>query len=936
MTRRGDHNRLAAAIHLGFIRMTGRPLDAFETIPPRLFHYLGKQFDIETPDLSSLTLLYQRRRTLFDHQKWAIDVLGFKPFSEGKKRSLVAQMRKETQITMDSKELVSFALSWLYENRTVIPGQRRIKDLARSACAEAEVAMLEIIKKEIPAKVRKQWFEELFKSHNSKTILEWLQKPPQRRSPKGLSKQIAKFEYLKSLGLDTYKLEDLRFERQRKYAAQMRHRRPVRFKTLGEPRRTLEMVCFLRVSLLQITDVVLTQIDMRITDIFRQTEDKVRTSEDRSASHLRYCIEEIRCVLDDCDLSVDDVRERIRELLPDPSVTSRSTAAQVRWELSDNARRTRPLLKQIFGLEFEEADDGLVIKHLGTLKEMYESTSISLLKNVDIKFAPKWGDVLVSKNRQQAMRGFEAAVLQELRHGLRNGSIWVRDSLSFRNREQLLIPPSQWLKSQKQFYRKLGLPLKSERYTAPLIANLSVGLEALAEAVRKKDVTIEDGDIHLKALEQEEKPSDLDQITHSIFKQIGTAQLSDLIVEMDSHIRFSWTLLGRPPVSSKELLSVYGALLAHGTDKTVSDVAMMIPGVSESSISEAMHLFEEDSLLTGVNTAVVDFIRSHGVADIWGEGVMASSDSMSLEASRHLWIARVDPKNRKYAIGIYTHVLDQWGIIYEQPIVINQRQAGHAIEGLVRQMVSPNVKLLAMDTHGYTNFSMSIGKLIGTDLCPRLKNLKERRLHIPQDLKVPKELESIVERDVSPEHLEAGWDGLIRIAASIMGGWSPAPLLLARFGSAACRGETIYKAGTSLGYLNRSIFLCDYMTNPTFRREILRIINYGEAIHPLQRAIHKGSMGTSRGRRHEELVAISGSLTLLTNLTMAWTTHKIQSIIDENKRQGKQPIDEEALRHIGPAHFKGINFNGQMQFPINCFAERLIPESQTKKRQLTN
>jgi hypothetical protein len=33
---------------------------------------------------------------------------------------------------------------------------------------------------------------------------------------------------------------------------------------------------------------------------------------------------------------------------------------------------------------------------------------------------------------------------------------------------------------------------------------------------------------------------------------------------------------------------------------------------------------------------------------------------------------------------MYTHVLDQHGIVYNQPIVLNERQAGAAIEGAIR------------------------------------------------------------------------------------------------------------------------------------------------------------------------------------------------------------------------------------------------------------
>src|SRR5271168_1296566 len=38
-----------------------------------------------------------------------------------------------------------------------------------------------------------------------------------------------------------------------------------------------------------------------------------------------------------------------------------------------------------------------------------------------------------------------------------------------------------------------------------------------------------------------------------------------------------------------------------------------------------------------------------------------------------------------FGVSSYAHVLDQWGILYDQPIVLNRRQAGPAIEGALRQ-----------------------------------------------------------------------------------------------------------------------------------------------------------------------------------------------------------------------------------------------------------
>lgn len=76
----------------------------------------------------------------------------------------------------------------------------------------------------------------------------------------------------------------------------------------------------------------------------------------------------------------------------------------------------------------------------------------------------------------------------------------------------------------------------------------------------------------------------------------------------------------------------------------------------------------------------------------------------------------------------------------------------------------------------------------------------------------------------------------------------------------------MHRAADQLGRLMRTLFLCDYFSNTAFRREIHTILNRGESMHPLQRVIYFGKVPPQRGRRRDEMIAISGSHTLLTNL----------------------------------------------------------------------
>jgi len=149
-----------------------------------------------------------------------------------------------------------------------------------------------------------------------------------------------------------------------------------------------------------------------------------------------------------------------------------------------------------------------------------------------------------------------------------------------------------------------------------------------------------------------------------------------------------------------------------------------------------------------------------------------------------------------------------------------------------------------------------------------------------------------------------------------------ANVALQRFGSAA-QGDPVYRAADHLGRLLRTLFLCDYFSNVEFRREMHTLLNRGESVHQLQRAIYTGKIAPERGRRRDEMIAISGSLTLLTNLVIAWNTQRMQTTLDDWQRKG-QGIDDDWLRRLGPAHFAHVNFRGTLSFPVEHYRDILL------------
>src|SRR3984957_9038113 len=69
--------------------------------------------------------------------------------------------------------------------------------------------------------------------------------------------------------------------------------------------------------------------------------------------------------------------------------------------------------------------------------------------------------------------------------------------------------------------------------------------------------------------------------------------LPELMMAIDSEIRFSWILLGREPADDQELLYVYAALLGHAMDLTAQRVSLLTPGLSVGGLTSALQLLED-------------------------------------------------------------------------------------------------------------------------------------------------------------------------------------------------------------------------------------------------------------------------------------------------------------------------------------------------------
>ena len=926
--RRSNPLKLGLALHIGFLRMSGRLLSTFRVVPPALWRHLGNELGIDAPEIASLRAMYGRDRTLFDHQQVACTTLGFRWMSKHQRRALVRELRNEVSRCADREQLLVRARQWLYEHRLLIVHDRAIRTLIAAALTQFEAEMDAAIRSVVQQATCERWYALVAELRSDgQTQQSWLWATPAKHSTRQISEVLERIDLLYGLEVHNH-LGDIPDLILRRYARRLASRSPSAGAKIKEPARTVEVACFLRYCLLSATDQLILMVLRRINDLWRQAAAGVPGTVNW-ADLYQTLLTELAGLSAEGAVPDAELRARLEALVSASRQRKPpSRASLVRERLIEAVRPVRSLLVAIVKLPWQATGNHPAIIALMTLRDLYGRRVRKLPDDVAApSLGAVWRNTISGYDRDRAFRALEVATLFALRRAVRNGSVWIEHSLSFRDRERLFLPTEQWKAEGMRHYARLSLPTKPAAFLEPLLARVRTGVDAVAEAARSGILRIDD-DLHLPVLPADDEDPEVTKLRATLNHRIEEVQLPEVILAVDAQVRFSWIMLGREPRSSDELLMVYAGILAHGTSLTAAECARMIPQLSATSIRQAMRWAGDERRLGQACQAVLEFMQRHPIAITWGRSDLASSDMMSMETTKRVWQARLDPRRNTPSIGIYSHVHDRWGIFHAQPFVLNERQAGAAIEGVVRQE-RIETSQLAVDTHGYTDFAMALARLLGFDLCPRLKELKQRQLYVPRGMAIPAEIAAVCVTNVDTALIESHWDALVHLTASVMSGHASAVAALSRFGSAA-RGDPIYEAGVQLGRLLRTTFLADYFVNTAFRQELRRVLNRGEAVNALKRAIYTGRVSPAQAQRVDEMQAVADALSLLANIVMAWNTAQMQTILDRwaNRRQVVPP---KLIGKIAPTRLEGINLRGVFRFPIERYADQILPSRNIAK-----
>jgi TnpA family transposase len=266
------------------------------------------------------------------------------------------------------------------------------------------------------------------------------------------------------------------------------------------------------------------------------------------------------------------------------------------------------------------------------------------------------------------------------------------------------------------------------------------------------------------------------------YDRLPRVKITDLLLEVDAWTGFSECFIhrrsGREADDRNALLTV---ILADGINLGLTRMAETCRGASLRQLAHLHDWHISEAAYGEALGRLIDAHRAMPLAALWGDGTTSSSDGQQFHAGgRGAAIGDINARSgNEPGVAFYTHVSDRYGPFATRVIAATAGEAPYVLDGLLYQQTGLTIEEHYTDTGGASDHVFGLMPF-GYRFAPRLRDIKERRLHLLPGQEAGPLLAGMTGEPIALGHVAAHWDELLRFATSIRTGTGTASAMLRR------------------------------------------------------------------------------------------------------------------------------------------------------------
>ncbi|MFC8277113.1 Tn3 family transposase [Streptomyces sp. NPDC057271] len=539
---------------------------------------------------------------------------------------------------------------------------------------------------------------------------------------------------------------------------------------------------------------------------------------------------------------------------------------------------------------------------------------------------------------------YVVCVLEQLHRALQRRDVFASPSHRWSDPRARLLDGKEWDAVCEDVLAGLSLDMPVEEHLAALVSALDAAwklmAERLEEAGKDAKVSIEvqpngRAKLNVDALGALGESKSLRWLRKTVEKMLPKIDLPDLLFEVHSWTEFldAFVHLGDGTTRMKDLhTSLVALLVSEACNIGLTPVTN--PGVEALTRSRLVHVdqyYLRADTIAAANAALIAAQAEVPIVRYWGDGLLASVDGLRFVVPVRTINAAPSPKYFGFKRGItwLNAVDDQVAGIGQMVAPGTPRDSLHISDALLNLDGGVKPEMVATDNASDSDMVFGLFKILGYNFSPRFRDLDDQRFWratmpgVETGTYGP--LEDIARNRVNLNKVITHWPDMLRVAGSLVTNQVRAYDLLRMFGREG-HPTPLGQAFAEYGRIAKTLHLLAVVdpVDDTYRRQMNRQLTVQESRHKLARDVCHGKRGTIHQAYRDGMEDQLGSLGLVLNAVVLWTTRYIDAAVAQLRAEGHEIRDEDIAR-LSPLKHKNLNVLGRYSFTASVPAGGLRP-----------
>ena len=517
---------------------------------------------------------------------------------------------------------------------------------------------------------------------------------------------------------------------------------------------------------------------------------------------------------------------------------------------------------------------------------------------------------------------YEFLVYRLLRKALEAGDVYVRDSHEFRSFEDDLIRPERW-KDKEAVLREIGAPV----LLAPIEETLATFHTELEEKFKRINRRIENGENkHIKITGAGDKrrwtliyPSEEEPINSPFYGQLPGIGIADLLrfgAEKTGFLSAFIHVLGRYVKQEADPRHVLACVVAMGTNMGLWKMAE-VSGLSHSALMTTARNFLRAETLHAANDAISNATAALPMFHQFDIERMkhSSSDGQRVETQIPTINARHGSKYFGLKKGVSAYTLVANHVPCNARIIGTHEHESHFVFDILHNNTTDiQPERHSTDTHGTNQVNFWLLFFDGYQFAPRYRDLHKRMSSLVS-FRHPNHYADLLIKPVRKTFdalIVKEWPNIQRIMASLAQKDVTQATVVRKLSSYARQNQT-RKALWELDSIRRTIYILDFIDNPTLRQSVQKALNRGESYHRMRRAISYVNSGKFRVKTEAEQQIWNECSRLIANAIIYYNTLLLSRVYEQ--KAAADDLDAiKILQGVSPVAWRNINLIGNFDF----------------------